>query len=75
MIFGHAPIILPAVTGLCVRYSTAVYVPLFLLHLSVLFRIAADLFGRTEMRTISGPATIVALAAYAATLTIASRKQ
>jgi hypothetical protein len=41
----------------------------------VLFRIAADLFGRTEMRTISGPATIVALAAYAATLTIASRKQ
>jgi hypothetical protein len=75
MIFGHAPIILPAVTGLRVRYSAAVYVPLLLLHLSVLFRIAADLFERTEMRTISGPATIVALASYGATLAIASRKK
>ena len=27
MIFGHAPIILPAVTGFRVRYSAAVYVP------------------------------------------------
>jgi hypothetical protein len=73
MIFGHAPIILPAVTGLRVPYSSAVYVPLVLLHLSVLFRIAADLLERTEIRTISGPATIVALASYAATLVIASR--
>jgi hypothetical protein len=63
------------VTGLRIRYSAAVYVPLFLLHLSVLVRIAADLLGRMEMRTISGPATIVALAGYAATLTIVSRKQ
>jgi hypothetical protein len=44
-----------------------------LLHLSVLLRIAADLFERVEMRTISGPITIVALAGYVATLMIASR--
>jgi hypothetical protein len=73
MIFGHAPIILPAVTGLRIRYSAALYVPLVLLHLSVLLRIAADLLVRTELRTISGPITIVALAAYAVTLMIASR--
>jgi hypothetical protein len=73
MIFGHAPIILPAVTGLRVRYSAAAYAPLFLLHLSVLLRIAADLLERTDLRTISGPATIIALASYAATLIIASR--
>ncbi len=75
MIFGHAPIILPAVTGLRVRYSAAVYVPLVLLHFSVLLRIAADLFERVEIRTISGPVTIVAFAGYAVTLLIASRKK
>jgi hypothetical protein len=75
MIFGHAPIILPAVIGLRVRYSPAAYGPLVLLHLSVLLRIAADLFERIEMRTISGPVTIVAFAGYAVTLLIASRKK
>jgi len=75
MIFGHAPIILPAVTGLRVRYTAAAYVPLVLLHLSVLLRIAADLFERIEMRIISGPITVIALASYAATLMIASRKK
>ena len=74
MIFGHAPIILPAVTGLRVRYSAAAYVPLSLLHLSLLLRVAADLFERIEMRTLSGPITILAFAGYAATLIIASRK-
>ena len=75
MIFGHAPIILPAVTGLRVRYSAAVYGPLALLHLSVLLRVTADLFERVELRAISGPVTIVALAGYAATLIIASLRK
>jgi len=50
-------------------------VPLVVLHLSVLLRIAADLFERVEMRAISGPATIIAFAGYAATLMITSRKK
>ena len=74
MIFGHAPIILPAVIGLRVQYSTAAYVPLVLLHLSVLLRITADLFDWIEVRTVSGPATIIALACYAAVLVIAPRR-
>jgi hypothetical protein len=48
-------------------------VPLVLLHFSVGLRIAADLFERVEMRTISGPVTIIALAGYAVTLILASR--
>jgi hypothetical protein len=40
----------------------------------VLLRIAADLFERVEMRTITGPVTIIAIAGYVATLMIASRK-
>ncbi|MBI2715923.1 MAG: hypothetical protein HYX37_15940 [Rhizobiales bacterium] len=75
MIFGHAPIILPAVIGLRIRYSAAVYGPLVLLHLSVLLRVAADLFERVEMRAISGPVTIMAFAGYAVTLVISSRKK
>jgi hypothetical protein len=74
MIFGHAAIILPAVTGLRVRYTAAVYVPLGLLHLSVLVRVGANLFEWVGLRTVSGPVTAIALAGYAGTLMIASRK-
>lgn len=41
MIFGHAPIILPAVAGLAVRFSVLLYLPLALLHGSLLLRFAA----------------------------------
>lgn len=75
MIFAHAPIILPAVTGFRIRYSAAAYVPLAILHLSVLLRVVADLFEQVELRYFSGPATIAAFAGYAATLIIASRKK
>ena len=74
MIFGHAPIILPAVVGLRVQYRAAAYVPLALLHLSVLLRITADLFDWIEVRAVSGPATILALACYAAILVLAPRR-
>jgi hypothetical protein len=53
MIFGHAPIILPAVTGLRVN-SAAAYDSLVLLHLSVFLHIAADLFEWVELRSSSG---------------------
>jgi hypothetical protein len=68
MIFGHAPIILPAVIGLRVRYNAAVYGPLVLLHLSLLMRTTADLFNRLDIRTISGPVAIVAIISYAVIL-------
>lgn len=75
MIFGHAPIILPAVTGLRVKYSAVAYAPLALLHLSVLWRMAADYAQWIDGRAISGPVTVLALAGYAATLIVASRKK
>lgn len=73
MIFGHAPIILPAVTGLRVGFSGFAYVPLALLHFSVLLRVAADLLAWTDLRISTGPLTMVALAGYAGTLIAASR--
>ncbi len=74
MVFGHAPIILPAVTGWRVRYGAAAYGPLALLHASVLLRIVADFGELAALRGASALLTILALAAYAATLAIVSRR-
>jgi hypothetical protein len=74
MIFAHAPIILPAIVGARVGYSGANYGPLILLHLSVLIRVAADLFERAELRSASGIAAVLALLGYAITTIIASRR-
>jgi len=45
MIFGHAPIIFPALTGLSVAYHRGLYLPLILLHASLILRTIADLAG------------------------------
>ncbi len=45
MIFGHAPIIFPAVLGIPIAYHPTFYAPLILLHLSLLLRVAGDLAG------------------------------
>lgn len=43
MIFGHAPIIFPAVLGLPIRFTPLFYSHLALLHFSLLLRITGDL--------------------------------
>ena len=43
MIFAHAPIILPTITGLALPFQSAFYLHVGLLHLSLLLRIAGDL--------------------------------
>ena len=45
IIFGHAPIILPAVLGVPLAYHPAVHLHLVLLHLSLLLRVGGDLAG------------------------------
>ena len=72
MIFAHAPIILPAVTGLRVRFSAAAYAALVLLHLSILARVVGDVVGMMEVRAASGVLTVFALISYAAILIAAS---
>lgn len=74
MVFGHAPIILPAVTGLRVAYSSLAYLPLALLHISLMLRVCSDLFEWTEWRAASGLLTALAVIGYAATLVFASRR-
>jgi hypothetical protein len=43
MIFAHAPIILPTITGLALPFQNTFYLHASLLHLSLLLRIAGDL--------------------------------
>jgi len=50
MVFGHAPIIFPAVTRLAVPYTPLFYLPLILLHISLALRLGGDLGGFYELR-------------------------
>jgi hypothetical protein len=54
MIFGHAPIVFPAVLGLPVRYSWSYYIPLALLNVSVALRILGDILLIQPLRMWGG---------------------
>ncbi len=74
MIFGHATIILPAVTGLRIGFHRAAYGALALLHVSVVARVAADLSEWPDLRAASGILTIAALVAYALTVVAGAKR-
>jgi len=50
MIFGHAPIIFPAILKTPMPYNHYMYVPLVLLHTGVAFRVLGGFSGYMEMR-------------------------
>jgi len=78
MVFGHALIILPAVTTLRISYSPVLYVPLAILHISLAVRMIGDLGEWSLLRQWSGVATVLAIAAFAAGLmwgALAGRRQ
>ena len=72
MIFGHAPIILPAMIGIRVQFTRIAYIPLVLLHLSLGLRITGDFFERADQRESGAFITLFALALYAVTLALSS---
>ena len=66
MIFGHAPTIIPAVTGIAVPYTRLFYLHVALLHGSLLFRIVGDATTSVELRAWGGLANVVAILLFAA---------
>ena len=54
MIFGHAPIIIPALLGVQLSFTPLFYLPLALLHLSLGLRVAGDLLFWPVMRRWGG---------------------
>ncbi len=71
MIFGHAPIIFPAVTGRPVGFYKIFYAHLALLHLSLAMRVAGDLAIFYPVYQWGGMLNAVALLLFAANTGIA----
>jgi len=61
MIFGHAPIIFPAILQVRVMFQPAFYVHLVLLHLSLLLRVAGDMASLQTLRQWGGLLNEVAI--------------
>lgn len=54
MIFGHAPIIFPAITKVKIPYHTSFYLPLLLLQTSLLLRVSGDFLFMVNLRKVGG---------------------
>jgi hypothetical protein len=54
MIFGHAPIIVPAILNIQIQYQSKLYVPLVLLHASLIMRVIGDLLFNPALRSWGG---------------------
>ncbi len=61
MIFGHAPIIFPAVAKVKVPYHPTFYLPLIVLHASLTVRIVGDFMLVPLCRSIGGALNAIAL--------------
>ncbi|HEX7271473.1 MAG TPA: hypothetical protein VF420_04890 [Casimicrobiaceae bacterium] len=71
MIFGHAPVIFPAVVRVAIPYHASFYAPLALLHVSLILRLAGDATGRFEWTKLGGMLNALALAAFIVSTVIA----
>lgn len=54
MIFGHAPIIFPAITKVKIPYHPSFYLPLILLQASLLLRLSGDFLYMANLRKAGG---------------------
>ncbi len=70
MIFGHAPVIIPAVLRVPIPYRPRFYVYLALLHISLVLRVVGDLTMQFELRRWGGMLNAVAVLLFLA-LTLA----
>jgi len=64
MVFGHAPIIFPAVMRVRMPYHWTFYAPLGLLHVSLAIRLAGDAVEHYEWTRAGGLLNALALAAF-----------
>lgn len=77
MIFAHAPIVFPAILGTPYRFRAALYVPLALLHLSVLSRFVFALTqfpdGRLWSSIVNAAAILLFFAVFLTTVILSRR--
>lgn len=73
MVFGHAPVILPAVLGGSIAYRRRFYAHLVLLHASLVLRVAGDLMAAAAAVRWGGLLGAVAILVFVAS-TVAARR-
>jgi hypothetical protein len=66
MIFGHAPVILPAVAKVPLPFHRVFYAHVLLLHAGLAARIGGDVIGDARLRAWGGMANAIAILAFAA---------
>jgi len=64
MVFGHAPVIFPAVLRLPLRFHPLAYLPLVLLHVSLVARLAGDFLPDHALRQAGGFWNALAIVLY-----------
>lgn len=64
MVFGHAMIVLPSLTGLSFPWNPMLWVPLGLLHLSLILRVVGDLESNFDVRRWGGVINAIALVTF-----------
>jgi hypothetical protein len=76
MVFGHAPIVLPAITRLALRYRATFYAPLLLLQFSMAVRLVGDLIEELgRLRAWGGLLNAVALLMFAVNMAFSARRR
>ncbi|MCX7169942.1 MAG: hypothetical protein NTY41_06495 [Proteobacteria bacterium] len=72
MIFGHAPIIFPAVARIKIPYHPAFYLQLGVLHASLLMRVVGDLGDMLPVRQAAAIANSIALLTFVVTMVVSA---
>lgn len=70
LIFGHGPIILPALTGLSVTYHRSFYVFLVVLHGSLIMRVIGNLTGIVPLRQWGGMLNFISVLLFVVTMAV-----
>ncbi|HET7776708.1 MAG TPA: hypothetical protein VFK74_10095, partial [Azospira sp.] len=68
MVFGHAPIIFPAVARVQLPYHPLFYLPLLVLHGSLGLRLLGDALGQAGLRALGGAGNGLALLLFVLTM-------
>lgn len=71
MVFGHAPVIVPALTGARVAYTPLLYLPLAVLHGTVAWRAGGNLLADPAMMRAGAVGNAAAIALFAVTMVTA----
>jgi hypothetical protein len=75
MIFGHAPIILPAVLPVDITYRSVFYAPLVLLQGTLVVRVIADLTLNFALRQWAGLFNVLAILLFLAIMLLSAKRR